>query len=142
MENIDLDLVKRFTCNTQEIARGKRQPTYKNEIIDNLNGYYTEGKKSPVVAHIIFRDEFKKGNKKFGFFNGKSRAIDIINYLDRTKAISKAYKNFVNCWKTMYHMNGDKKLFLAENDYVVIGKVKKTSWYKKIKYALFLKTLK
>ena len=142
MDKMNYNLVRIFANNTQEIARGKKAQQFEDDMLQSHKSYYLEGKKSPVIAHMIFRDEFKKGNEKFGFFNGKRKAKSTINRLDRLEEMKDVYRNFVDSWKGKYPKTGDIKHFLVENDYVVFDKVKKTSKFKKFLFKQFLKTLK
>lgn len=142
MDKMNYNLVRIFANNTQEIARGKKAQKFEGDMLQSHKNYYLEGKKSPVIAHMIFRDEFKKGNKKFGSSNGSKKAIAVINLLDKAEEVSNDFKDFVASWKEKYPKNGDIKRFLVENDYVVFDKVKKTSKFKKFLFKQFLKTLK
>ena len=126
--------------------------SYKNavnanyDIIKSMTQYYREGQKSPSIAHMIFRDTFKKSSQQLSKeligMNYSNKSIkqviqNVLTNIDGTSSVQPvkdALHNFADAWRTLYPRTKDIRRFIVENDWIKLDKVtRKKGLFAKLK---------
>lgn len=129
---------------------------YGSEALEgSLSRYYILGIECPDIAHLIFRDEFKKSEQRYKknfsklgetmkIFLKRTAAAPInLMFANRSDSVKPHLRAFTDKWKEKYDESHAARRFIVEKDWVVWDKVKKTNFiqdfFKRISFKRFMK---